>query len=440
MIPRFALFTAACLLFSVAPLSAATIGTNPPASPITAERIAALPEAQRPAWQEYLARSQRQWQSDQDFFQAELKAHAIKEAIAPPGGHNAGLPLDRSAAWYGGAEALRIADIVVSFQTPAGGWSKNLAMTRHARQPGEQFSGGDLSSFLTPTDNDRPHDPHWSYVGTFDNDATTTQLRFLAKVVMAAGPDRGAPYQAAVLRGLGYVFAAQLPNGGWPQVWPLAGGYHDTITYNDGAMIHVIELLRDAADGSGEFAFLPTAVRLRAARSLTYGLACLLATQVVVNGHRTVWCQQNDALTLAPASARNYEMPAQSSGESAEIVRFLMSLPDPSPQIVTAVHAAAAWFEKTALRDIAYRSTRSEGRRLVSAPDNGPIWARYYEIGTDRPLFGDRDKSIHDNVNEISPERRDGYAWYGDGPKRTLEHYAKWRKAHPAMPAPAASR
>ena len=440
MISRVALFSAASLLLSAAPLCAATIGTNPPAPPITAERIAALPEAQRPAWHEYLARSQRQWQSDHDFFQAELKAHAIKEVIAPPGGHNAGLPLDRSAAWYGGTEALRIADIVVSFQTPAGGWSKNLDMTRHARQPVEQFSGGDLSNFLTATDNDQPHDPHWSYVGTFDNDATTTQMYFLAKVALAAGPDRGAPYRAAILRGFGYIFAAQFPNGGWPQVWPLAGGYHDTITYNDGAMIHVIELLRDAADGSGEFAFLPAAVRARAARSLTYGLACVLATQVVVNGRRTVWCQQHDALTFVPASARNYEMPAQTSGESAEIVRFLMSLPDPSPQIVTAVHAAAAWFEKTALRDIAYRSTRSEGRRLVSAPDNGPIWARYYEIGTDRPLFGDRDKSIHDNVNEISPERRDGYAWYGDGPKRTLEHYAKWRKAHPAMPAPAASR
>jgi len=439
MIPRFALFFVTSLLLSAAALSAATIGTNPPAQPVTAERIAALPEAQRSAWQDYLARSQRQWQADQDFFQTELKAHAIKEVIAPPGGHNAGLPLDRSAAWYGEAEALRIADIVVSFQTPAGGWSKNLDMTRHARQPGEQFSGGDQSRFLTPTDNDLPHDPHWSYVGTFDNDATTTQMYFLAKVATAAGADRGAPYRAAILRGFGYIFASQFPNGGWPQVWPLAGGYHDTITYNDGAMIHVLELLRDAADGNGEFAFLPAAVRTRAARSLSYGLACLLATQVVVGGRHTVWCQQNDALTLVPASARNYEMPAQSSGESAEIVRFLMSLPDPNPKIVTAVHAAAAWFEKTALHDVAYRFTRGEGRRLVPAPGYGPIWARYYEIGTDRPLFGDRDKSIHDDVSEISPERRNGYAWYGDSPKRTLEHYAKWSKSHPAVPAPASN-
>ncbi|HTZ20484.1 MAG TPA: hypothetical protein VMC06_06350, partial [Opitutaceae bacterium] len=85
MIPRFALFFVTSLLLSAAALSAATIGTNPPAQPVTAERIAALPEAQRSAWQDYLARSQRQWQADQDFFQTELKAHAIKEVIAPPG-------------------------------------------------------------------------------------------------------------------------------------------------------------------------------------------------------------------------------------------------------------------------------------------------------------------------------------------------------------------
>ena len=62
----------------------------------------------------------------------------------------------------------------------------------------------------------------------------------------------------------------------------------------------------------------------------------------------------------------------------------------------------------------------------------GPLWARYYEIGTDRPLFGDRDKSIHDKVEEISAERRNGYQWFNNGAVSALEHYATWAKAHPA--------
>jgi PelA/Pel-15E family pectate lyase len=53
-------------------------------------------------------------------------------------------------------------------------------------------------------------------------------------------------------------------------------------------------------------------------------------------------------------------------------------------------------------------------------------------LKTDRPLFGDRDKSIHDDVNEISPERRNGYSWFNNTPQRALERYATWAKEHPA--------
>ncbi len=92
--------------------------------------------------------------------------------------------------------------------------------------------------------------------------------------------------------------------------------------------------------------------------------------------------------------------------------------------------AVAAWFEKTKISDVAYRRT-DEGRRLISSPGSGPLWARFYEIGTDRPIFGDRDKTIHDNVDKISQERRNGYSWYGSSAQRALERYAIWDKGHP---------
>jgi hypothetical protein len=71
--------------------------------------------------------------------------------------------------------------------------------------------------------------------------------------------------------------------------------------------------------------------------------------------------------------------------------------------------------------------------RLVAAPGDGPLWARYYEIGTDRPIFGDRDRSIHDDVNEISQERRNGYSWYRDSPRRMLERFAQWSRKYPQL-------
>src|SRR5262249_53766787 len=156
----------------------------------------------------------------------------------------------------------------------------------------------------------------------------------------------------------------QFPNGGWPQVWPLEGGYHDAITFNDGATGQTLELLRDVADGKDPFAFVPEGMRKRARASLAKGLACILAAQVKVNGHGTVWAQQHDALALRPVAGRNYEPAALCGSESAALALFLMQIPHPDEPTVQAVYAAAAWFQKTMIRDKAYERG-PEGRRLV---------------------------------------------------------------------------
>jgi PelA/Pel-15E family pectate lyase len=407
---------------------AAIIGTNVPATPLTAERVANLPE-----WKNYFENSQRQKAADQSFFRDELNSHGLTNATLPHAVHNAkGVALDNFSPWYRGGEAHRIASNVVSFQTPAGGWSKNTDFTKNPRQPGELFGVENVSDHTALSDFDRPDDLHWNYVGTFDNDSTTTELRFLAKVISANKNDPAAnDYKKSFERGLDYVFNAQFPSGGWPQVWPLQGGYHDEITLNDDAMLHVVEFMRDVSLGRDEFSFVSPELRAKAEASWKRGLDCILASQIKVDGKLTAWCQQHDAISLQPASARNYEMPSLASEESASIVLFLMQLPDPDAKSVAAVHAACAWFEKTKIIGKKFTGTGAEGKKLVDAPGNGPIWSRCYEIGTDRPIFGDRDKSIHDDVNEISRERRKGYGWYRDTPKRALEHYKKWAKEHP---------
>jgi PelA/Pel-15E family pectate lyase len=58
------------------------------------------------------------------------------------------------------------------------------------------------------------------------------------------------------------------------------------------------------------------------------------------------------------------------------------------------------------------------------------LWSRYYSLTTQKPIFGDRDKTIHDDVMEISLERRNGYAWYGAGPEKALKQYAEWKSKH----------
>lgn len=422
------------LVLACVSAAASVVGTNPPSLPITEQRIQSLPHSQQAAWKAYLEKSQHQMQIDKEFLRAEQKQVGTVTQPFPPHGSNArSIPLNRDAAWYSSPEAAHIADVVLSFQTPSGGWSKNIDMSRTPRQPGQNFMVGpdQTAAYVTPGDFGTMSDSHWGYVGTIDNDATITQVQFLAKVVTALGPSTtpAAKYRTAFLRGIDYLLSAQYPNGGWPQVWPLAGGYHDGVTYNDDAMIQVMELLQSTAAGVDEFGFVPAPTRKQAAESVQLGIRCILATQIISDGVRTAWGQQYDPLTLTPASARNYEMPSISAGESAGILIFLMKLPHPTAAELSAVNAGIAWLQKVAIHDAAWRPTTS-GRDLVPTPGAGLVWARYYQIGTNRPLFGDRDKSIHDKVTDISLERRNGYAWYGTAPQKALDLYGTWHASH----------
>jgi PelA/Pel-15E family pectate lyase len=257
---------------------------------------------------------------------------------------------------------------------------------------------------------------------TIDNGATHTQLSFLARVFTAQHQDR---HRESCLRGLDYLLKAQYPNGGWPQFYPNLSGYYKHITYNDDAMIGVLKVLRDVAGAKPVYAFVDETRRAAAARAVEKGIECILKTQVVVNGRRTVWCAQHDEVTLAPAAARAFEVVSLSGGESVGIVRFLMSIKNPSPAVVEAIEAAIAWFEQSQLKGIKWIDSV-----VVPDPKGGPIWARFYEIGTNRPIFVGRDGVVKYSVTEIEDERRTGYNWYVDAPRKLIQkEYPEWRHA-----------
>jgi len=212
---------------------AAVVGTSSPPPSLSAARLESVPAEQRSRWSAYLARSEAQMRADRAALAAELPAGAPRPPQPPEGKGAATMPLNRDAGWYASPAARHVADVIVSFQTPAGGWSKNEPRDGAVRLPGQNYAANDLSRFPSPGDFDAPHDVHWNYVGTIDNDATTTELRFLARVAAQFPGAEGDLYRASFLRGVEYLLAAQFPNGGWPQVWPLQGGYHDAITFND---------------------------------------------------------------------------------------------------------------------------------------------------------------------------------------------------------------
>lgn len=416
-----------------APAFAGVIGKNVPAQPITAERIAQLPPAQQPAWKAYLERSIAQEKADRASLAAELNPGQTPPPPPPTGHGDGGMVLDKDPAWYGSAEARHIADVIVSFQTPAGGWSKNQDRTGALRQPGQPWASDNNSKYLTENDFDAARDPKWGYVGTLDNNATITELRFLAKVARQAPGPEGEAYRQSFLKGVRYLLAAQFPNGGWPQVWPLEGGYHDAVTFNDNAVSEAAYLLTEVAEGIPDFAFVPADLRAKAGVAAKKGREVIVAAQIRVDGKPTIWGQQADPFTLAPVAGRNFEPPALATGESADLLFYLMQLPDPTPAEVAAVHAGVAWLRKAAIVGFEWTGKgESDGRRLVEKPGAGPIWARYYDT-SGKPVFGERDKTLRDNVNELSRERRDGYSWFGTQPAKIIRLYeTSWATKHPA--------
>src|ERR1700722_14970398 len=149
VLPKITL--AAIVSMLAASSAAAVIGTSVAAQSITLERIAQLPKSQQAAWKEYFYQSAKQRAADQAVLFAECKAAGLIEPLIPPNGSSAKtVPLTRPAEWYGTAEAWQIADAIVSFQTPAGGWSKNLDMVDHSRRKGESFAPNNLSHYLGP--------------------------------------------------------------------------------------------------------------------------------------------------------------------------------------------------------------------------------------------------------------------------------------------------
>ena len=388
------------------------------ASLLSAKRRLALGPSERTVWDAYVDRSRAAQAIDRALLAGEL---ATGRPTAPGSATMTRAPFASASFGYTPAAGAavnndstrRVLEAMLTFQTPSGGWSKHIDFTKGPRQPGQSFFSENAS---------------WQYIATIDNGSTTSELRFLMDRAHAEPRAR-----AAVERAIRYLLAAQFPNGCWPQVWPLQGGYHDNATFNDDAIVEVMRLLDDV--GHGAASYVSAATRSESAAAVQRALECVLRAQVMVDGQLTVWGQQHDPLTLTPTSARSYELTSLTSKESAGVVDFLMSHAALDARIPPAVDAAVRWFERVRIVGM-----RNEGKNgLVPDASAGPQWARMYEIGTNKPIFSNRDGIKRYDFQQLT-DRREGYGWYSDQPARTLARYKKSSPRRPATPQPPAVR
>lgn len=320
---------------------------------------------------------------------------------------------------YKPTDIIQVADNILLFQKVNGGWPKNY----------------DIFAVLTEEQKQEVAKHKNVLNTTFDNGTGYTQVRALAIAYKAT---KEIKYKNAAIRGLQYILFAQYKNGGWPQYYPLQNNYSSHITYNDGGMEGIVQALKHIADKEPLYDFIDDELRVRIIKAYEKGIDCILKTQITDNGALTVWCQQHDEVTLAPAWARKFEPPSICNGESSGVVQFLMDIDHPDQKIINAIQAAVRWFEdskiyytrvETVKADTLvtnYRVSTSD-RVVVTDSAAPPVWTRYYELGTHRPMFCNRDRKVVYSLAEVDRERRDGYAWYTYAPQRVLDRYPEWQ-------------
>ena len=309
-----------------------------------------------------------------------------------------------------------IAEKMLIYQLSNGAWPKQL----HDKSV--------VKYELPLTDELREKIKATSYLhATIDNAATSREINAL---VLAYKNTGNPSYLKAAEKGIDYLLKAQYANGGWPQYYPDKSSYRAEITYNDNAMINALTIMLNIAYKTNGFDAVDAKYIPKAEDAVKRGIACVLKTQVTQNGKKTIWAAQYDENKLIPAKARAFEPASLSTGESVGIVRFLMKLKKPSEEVKNAIKNAVEWFEKTKIIGFKYDKIAENDKGLVAAPD-ALTWARFYDLEKNKPIFGDRDNSIKERIEDVSRERRYGYAWYGTFAQNLLEkEYPKWLRAN----------
>ncbi|WP_242695960.1 pectate lyase [Desertivirga brevis] len=269
--------------------------------------------------------------------------------------------------------------------------------------------------------------------GTFDNKATSREIRYLVK---AYKETQNPAYLKAAEKGIDYILRAQYPNGGWPQYFPRKNLYRGQITFNDNAMVNLLNVLQDIVEKTNDFEVVDVRFVKQAGDAVKNGVNCILNTQIKTKGKLTAWAAQYDQNTLAPAKARAFEPASLSSAESVAIVQFLMRVPNPSTEVKEAITSAVSWFDAVKIAgyntsDVDAPSMPKGKDRIVVKDPASTIWARFYELETFKPIFIGRDAVVRYALADIDAERRTGYAWYGTWPVKLLQKdLPKWKKVN----------
>jgi PelA/Pel-15E family pectate lyase len=316
----------------------------------------------------------RSWKRDLSEAFVEGKESKSIISIQPPGTSNVGMAMLRAwqvtgdEAFLAGARGA--ARALIDCQLESGGWPADFDF--EGKDPEKWWLRQEVSAGLTEKGKQ-------ANLSTLDDNKSQSALLFLLELAHDPAGKADAALQDSVKYAFDHLLAAQTRIGSWPQQfsgaapadgivkkavmpseWPRKwpdekySGFH---TLNDGNLHKVVELMLRAHQLTGDDRYLDAAKRC--------GDFLLLAQ---FEGDQPAWAQQYNE-EMVPVWARRFEPPAVSSTESlgACFTLFEIWLATGGEKYRATLPAALDWLEKAKLPN---------GR-----------WSRFYEFGTNKPLY-----------------------------------------------------
>ena len=256
----------------------------------------------------------------------------------------------------------------------------------------------------------KPLYPLYVVATTFDDDATQLCTRFLINHVAATrelNDPRDDLARQTLERALAGMLRAQYPNGAWPQryngkprnpedypvqaaqitddwprEWPAdrPDEYTGFYTLNDRVMRDCISTMLLAGEKLGRRDCHDAAKR---------GGDFLILAQFPEP--QPGWAQQYD-YNMRPAWARSHEVPGVTSQESRTALEALLELylATGEEKYLKPIPPAIAWLQRSQL-----------------SPD---MWSRYYELGSNQPIYGTKDgRIVHDRLDSPASNPLNAY-------------------------------
>lgn len=302
-------------------------------------------------------------------------------------------------------EIITKATNVIDWQLENGGWGKNYDTTT-------AFNGF-------------PSDYCWAvggkFVGTIDNSATYTEMRLLAQ---AYDINQDEKFKQSFCKALAFLKNLQYSSGGFAQIYPHNGKYNDYVTFNDGAMVSVLNLLQDIAQNKTPFKnIVDDSERAVCQQMIDKAVDYIIKAQLTVKGEKAAWCAQHNPTTYAPELARSYELPSVSGSESVGVIQFLLTQTN-NQKALDAAESARLWLKARAMKDTTY--SKRNPPSFFSEKAGSYCWYRFYDLQTGEGYFCDRDGKTYTDIDEFykaAPERATGYDWAGSWLQRAGLYY-----------------